>query len=121
MRRIKEEHLAITHVVVEDALHDGERTVDDALDLLGQLALDIFLETTEKERTDDLVETVDDEQRLFLVDVDVLDGVGKRRIEPLLKVLDRVEDARQQKVEQRPQLWKRVLLCFVLLFYQYQR
>ena len=49
------------------------------------------------------MKTVNDEQLLFLLELHISFGASERRIEPLLKVLHRIEDARQQEIQQRPQ------------------
>jgi hypothetical protein len=95
-----------------DALLEGRHAaLDDLLDLVGQLRLDVLLEPAEEEGPEDLVQAPDDEQLLLLVDVNLVARarVGKRRVEPLVKRLDRVEDFRQDKVEERPELGQVVL------------
>lgn len=77
--------------------------------LLGELREDLGLEAAEEEGAQHFVQTLDDEHLLLLGEVDLLGRAGKGRGKPLLKVGDGFEDAREEKVEQRPQLGQRVL------------
>lgn len=96
---------------VDPVLEGRHAALDDLLNLVGQLRLDILLKSSEEERPEDLVQTSDDEQLLLLVDVDLVarSCVGERRVEPFVERLDRVEDLRQDEVEQRPEFGEVVL------------
>jgi SNF2 family DNA or RNA helicase len=53
------------------------------------------LQSTQQEWTEDLVETLDDEQSFFFVHLHLFStSVGKRRVEPFVERFDRVEDLR---------------------------
>jgi len=99
--------MKLTDLVLQRRLLD----LDDALDLVGQIGLDVLLQATEKEGAQNLVQPADDEQRLLLVERDLILAAraGEWRIEPLVERLGRVEDGRQDKVEQRPELGQVVL------------
>jgi len=95
----------------ELALEGRHLALDDALDLVGQVLLDVLLEAAQEERAQNLVQAPDDEERLLLVELDLVLAarVGKGRVEPLVERLDRAEDLGQDKVEERPQLGEVVL------------
>ena len=51
--------------------------LDDVLHFVGQLRLDVLLQTTEQEGPEHLVQTTDDEDRLLLVQLHLLPGDGE--------------------------------------------
>jgi len=57
------------------------------------------------------MQTPNDEQRLFFVQLDLVLStcVGERRVEPLVEALRRVEHFREDEVEQSPEFGKVVL------------
>lgn len=75
-----------THPVLQGA----HLALDDALDLVRQIGLDVLLEATEQEGPQHLVQAADNEQRLLLVEIDLLlaAGIGEGRVEPLVKRFD---------------------------------
>jgi hypothetical protein len=87
-------------------------TLDDPLDLVGQIALDILLQATEKEGTQDLVQTTDDEERFFFVDLDLVlsSRVGEGGVKPFVEGFDRAEDFGEDEVEKGPELGEVVLV-----------
>ena len=77
--------------------------LDHLLNLIRQLTLDVPLQTPQQERPENLVQTLDDDERLFFVQLDLVSGagVGERRVEPLvelteLKILERTKLGRAQ-------------------------
>jgi hypothetical protein len=50
------------------------------------------------------VQTLDDKERLFFVQLNLVSsiGVGERRVEPLIEQLNRVEDLGENEVEEGP-------------------
>lgn len=109
VRRVGQQHAVRLHVMIDDALQRRHVAFYDILDLVGQLRLDLFLETTQQERSQHFVQTTNDEQRFLLIELDFLASGGERRVEPLLECRARFEYARQQEVEQSPQLGQFVL------------
>ena len=95
--------------MVDDTLESGHVALDDVLDLVGQLRLDLLLQASEEKRAEHFVQAADDEQRLLLVELDLLAGGGEGRVEPLLERAARLEYVRQEEVEERPQLGQLVL------------
>ena len=55
------------------------------------------------------MKTPDDQNRLFLVQLDLFAGDGERGVEPLLEGVAGAKDRGQQKVEKRPEFRKFVL------------
>ena len=60
-----------TSLRVEGSLKAGHLALDDVLDLVRQLRLDVLLETSEQEGPQDFVKTADDQNRFFLVQLDL--------------------------------------------------
>lgn len=85
--------------------------LDDSLDLVGQIRLDVLLQSSEEERSKDLVETSNDEERFFFVDLDLVLSacVCERSVEPLVERFDGTENLGQYEIEERPQLGEVVL------------
>lgn len=108
---VGEDHSVLLDLFGELDLQRTHLALDDPLDLVGEVRLDVLLQASEQERPEHLVQTTNDEQRLFFVQLDLVlaAGVGEGRIEPLVEALDRAEDFREHKVEQRPQLGQVVL------------
>lgn len=96
---------------VQLRLQSAHSYFDDFLDLVRQLALDILLQSSQKERTKDLVQATDNQERLFFIQLDLVPGAraGEWCVEPFIERLDRVEDLRENEVEQGPQLGEVVL------------
>lgn len=55
------------------------------------------------------MKTTDDKDRFFFVQLHLLSGGSERGIEPLLKCRHRLENGRQEEVEQGPQFGQLVL------------
>ena len=110
-RSIGEDHSVLLDLLGELDLQRTHLALDDPLDLVGEVRLDVLLQSSEQERPEHLVQTTNDEQRLFFVQLDLVlaTGVGEGRIEPLVEALHRAEDFREYKVEQCPQLRQVVL------------
>jgi len=89
----------IENQAVEAALVGRHLALDDPLDLVRQLD-HFLLEAAQQERPNDLVQTLDQQQLGLLLEASFL-RVDRREWcrEPLLKVLGRVEDVGQEKVE----------------------
>ena len=120
-RGISGKHPVIGDAIIHSPLPGRQIDLDDHLDLVGQLLLDLALDSPEQERPENLMQSVDDEQlflftqlkRLLLVArhlrvghrVDLAEGL----VEPLLEFVARREDLRQQEVQERPQLTQVVL------------
>ncbi len=107
--RVGQHDTALLHVGVQPPLKAGHLALDNVFDLVGQLRLDVLLEPPEQEGSEHFVETTDDQNRFFLVQLHLLAGDGEGSVEPLLERVARLEDGRQQEVEQGPQLGQLVL------------
>ena len=96
---------------VDPLLESAHLALDNLLDLVGQLGLDVLLESTKEERSKHLMKTTNDEKLLLLVDTHLVGSsrVGERCVEPLIEGLDGVEDLGKDEVEEGPQLGKVVL------------
>ena len=55
------------------------------------------------------MQTANDQQRFFGIQLDFFAGRGERRVEPLLERRARFEDRREEKVQQGPQFGQLVL------------
>lgn len=87
------------HFVVEILLATTHRAPDDKLGLFGKLCLHILLESSQKERTQNCVQFLED----LLADREVLfKGLLKWDVEPLIEVIKRVEDFGHKKMQKRP-------------------
>ena len=105
------DHLVLLHLLVQLRLQRAHADLDDILDLVRQFGLDVLLETTQQERPQHLVQTTNNKQRLFFVQLDLVAcaRVRERRVEPFIERLNRVEDFREREVEERPQLGEVIL------------
>ena len=100
----------LRHGVVQAALQCRQFAFDDVLDLFRELRFDFFLQPTEKKRTQDFVQTSNDQQGLLVIELDLFARQGgERRVEPIGERRRRLEDRRQDKIEQRPQFGQIVL------------
>ena len=108
-RSVRQHHAFALHVLVMDLLQARHVALDDVLDLVGQLRFDFFLQAAAEERAQDFVQTANDQNRFFFVQLHLFAGRGERRVEPLLESRHRFEDGRQKKVEQSPQFRQFVL------------
>ncbi|KAH9409282.1 hypothetical protein TYRP_010285 [Tyrophagus putrescentiae] len=97
------------HVPVEQSLEGGHVALHHVLHLVRQLVLHLLLQPPQQKRSKDLVQSSNNENRLLLIQLHLLAGGGKRGVEPLLKGVAGLEDRREEKVEQRPQLGELVL------------
>jgi hypothetical protein len=85
-RRIIGKHLVLLDILVQNPLQPRHLGIDDALNLVGQFALDVLLQSTEEERPKHLVQTLDDEELFFFVQVELLARcIGERGGEPLVE------------------------------------
>ena len=64
---ISEQNAPLLHVSVHLSLESRHVTLDDVLHLVRELRLHLFLESTQEEGTEDLVQTTDDENCLLLI------------------------------------------------------
>ena len=94
---------------VKSSLKSGHFALDDVLDLVRQLRLDVLLQSPKQKWPKNFVKTTDDQNGLFLVQLDLFAGDGERRVEPLLEGVAGAKDRRQQKVEKSPKFRKFVL------------
>ena len=60
-----------TSLRVEGSLEAGHLALDDVLDLVRQLRLDVLLESAKQERSEDFVQAADDQDGLFLVQLNL--------------------------------------------------
>lgn len=93
---------------VVEPLPCGHVALKDDLRLARKELLHLGLLPTEQERADDLVQPPDDEKLLFFCKGNV-GPVCERRVEPVLEILTRIENGRQQEIKQRPKLLQTVL------------
>lgn len=92
--------------IVEILLPSTHTAPDDRLGLLWQLRLHIFLESSQKERSQHCMQFL----QYFLTDWEVLlQSLLERDVEPLVEVVEGVEYLRHQEVKQGPQFSKIVL------------
>src|SRR5690606_34938065 len=93
------------HLLVESGLERGKLALDDLFCLVGEILLDILLQTTQQERSKHLVKATDDENLLFFRELHLVltTRVGERGVEPFIESLDGFEYVRQHKVEHGPQ------------------
>jgi hypothetical protein len=87
------------NLVVDLALPSGHVALENFFDFFWQLTLDLFLQTTQQERTQDLVQTINDQKRLFFGHFDFFSRRCKWCVEPLFKIVNGVENVRQQVVQ----------------------
>jgi hypothetical protein len=75
------------HLLVHLALQRAHPDLDDFLHLVRQLALHVLLQPPQQERPQHLVQTPNDEQRLFFRKLNLVTRarVGKGRIEPVIE------------------------------------
>ena len=104
-------HLELLHLLVQLRLQRAHPDLDDLLDLVRELALDVLLQAAQQERAEHLMQTANNEERLLLVQLDLVARarVGEGRVEPFVERLDRVEDLGEHEVQLRPELGKVVL------------
>lgn len=88
-------------VIVEEPLPLGETATHDVLKLLGHLLLDVHLDPAEQERSQHLVEPLD---QALVVLLAALDHPRQRVGEPLFELAVGLEDVRHEEVHQGPQL-----------------
>ena len=94
---------------VKSSLKSRHFALDDVLDLVRQLRLDVLLQTSQQKGSKNFVQTTDDQNRFFLVQLNLFASDSERGVEPLLEGVAGTKDRRQQKVEQRPEFRKFVL------------
>lgn len=93
-------------LVVKVLLAPAHAAADDGLGLLGQLRLDILLHPAQEEGPQHSVQLLQD----LLTDREVLlQRLLEGDVEPLVEVVEGVEDLGHEKVKQRPQLGQVVL------------
>lgn len=100
--------------MVDNSLPGAQVNLDDHFDLVRKFFLNLNLDSSQQEGAKDLMETIDNEQLFFLIKLKslfliVLDlRIGQRMhlaqwlIKPLLELLTRTEDLRQQEVQECP-------------------
>jgi hypothetical protein len=71
-RWISGEDSIFLYPIVHDSLPGREINLDDHFDLVGKLLLDLTLDTSEKEGSEDLMKSVNDEKLLFLAELEGL-------------------------------------------------
>ena len=81
--------------LVEASLKARHLTLDDVLNLVGQLRFNVLFETSKQEGPKDLVQTTNNEDSFLFVQFHFLASDGEGCIEPLLKRVTRLEDGRQ--------------------------
>ena len=98
------DHLVLLHLLVQLTLERAHADLDDLLHLIRQLALHVLLQPPQHERSEHLVQTPDDEERLFFVQLDLAGGagVGEGRVEPFVERFYGVEDLGKGEIEERP-------------------
>jgi hypothetical protein len=104
-------HLELLHLTVQLRLQRAHPHFNHLLYFIWQFALDVLLQPPQEERSEHLVQPPDDEQRFFFVQLDLVSRprICERRVEPLIKRLNRVEDLWEDKVEEGPELGKVIL------------
>ena len=104
-------HFVLLHLFVQLTLERTHPDLDDLLHLVRQFTLYILLQTSQQERSQNLMQTTDDEQCFFFVQFNLIRSarVGKGSVEPFVKRFDRVEDFGESKVEQGPEFREVVL------------
>lgn len=101
----------LADLVVKSLLKSRHSTLDNRLDLVRELRFDILFQTSKQERTKHLVETLDNEQLLFFVELQLFLAGTRRKgtVEPLIESLDRGENLGANKVEESPEFGQVVL------------
>ncbi len=94
---------------VKSSLKSRHFALDDVLDLVRQLRLDVLLQTSQQKGSKNFVQTTDDQNRFFLVQLNLFASDSERGVEPLLEGVAGTKDRRQKKVKQRPEFRKFVL------------
>jgi len=105
------DHLILLHLCVKLALQRTHPDLDHLLDLVRQLTLHIFLQPPQQERSEHLVQTTDNKEGLFFVQLNLITGtrVGEGRIEPFIERFDGVKDLGKNKIEEGPEFGEVVL------------
>lgn len=93
-------------VIVEEPLPLGEAATHDMLKLLGHLLLDVHLDPPEQERSQHLMESLD---QALVVLLAALDHPRQRVGEPFFELAVGLEHVRHEEVHQGPQLHEAVL------------
>ena len=84
-------------------------TFDYIFDFVRQLTFDLFLETTKKEGSQDFVQTPDDQDSFFFIQLHFLSSCSEGRIKPLFKSVTTFEDRGQKEVKKSPKFGQLVL------------
>lgn len=103
--QIRRQRFVLFDTVVQLPLQRGHLCVNDLFDLVREFTLDVLFQSSEQERSKDFMQSFDDEQSLFFVHLHLLaTGIGERGVEPFVERFDRVEDFREDEIEQSPEL-----------------
>ena len=105
------DHLILLHLLVQLRLERTHPNLNHLLDLIRQLGLDILLETTQQEGSKHLMQTTNDEERLFFVQLNLVGStrVGEGCVEPLIERFHGIEDFGEDEIEEGPKFGKVVL------------
>src|ERR1700722_20702577 len=90
---IPDNHLIMGEkLFVQLSLQSRKAALNNALLLVRQIFLDIFLETSQQEWSKNLVKTTNDEQLLFFCQLHAVlsSSVGERSVKPFIERLDRL-------------------------------
>ncbi|KAH3666185.1 hypothetical protein OGAPHI_004374 [Ogataea philodendri] len=105
------ESVVVQHLLVKRRLQSRKLALDDLLNLVWKIFLHIFLQSSQQERSQNLVQSSNNQQTLFFrkLELVLVASVGERSVEPLIERLNRVEHFWKNKVQQRPKLRQVVL------------
>jgi hypothetical protein len=94
----------LLHLFIKLVLQSAHPNLDDFLDLIWQFALYVLLESPQQKGSEHLMQTSNNQQRLFFVQLDLIScaRIGKRSVEPFVKRFDGVEDLGKDEIKERP-------------------
>lgn len=100
-RTVGEDHSMLLDLSRELELKRGHATFDHSFDLVRQIRFDVLFQSTEEKRSENFVQTSNDEEGFFFVHFDLIlsSRIGERRVEPFVERLDRTKDFRQDEIE----------------------
>lgn len=94
------------HLIIQVLLTSAHPTSHNGLRLLRKLSLHILLESAEEEGSQHSMQLL----QYFLTDGEVLlEGLLEGQIEPLIEIIERVEDLRHEEMQERPQFCQIIL------------
>jgi hypothetical protein len=81
------DHLVFLHLFIKLALQCAHSDLDNLLDFIGQLALDVLLQSMRQKWMKHLIQTSDNKKGLFFVQVNLVAGtrVGEWCVEPFIE------------------------------------